>query len=361
MKTELKVLLYLKRNGQDKEGLCPLMGKITIKGEINSTAQFGCKIKVEPKLWNATSQRCTGKSKTAISTNREIETLLLRLRGKFDELCDTGTIVKADDVKAFSQAMATVQLTLMKIINGYNEEYASRVGVNRNISSYKHYQRLHCLLLEFLKAKCKVSDVPVQRLDIDFIEAFDLYLRIEKKHKPKTRLGFFKCLNAIMNSAVRHSILPYNPFKGYEAEKPEERIKYLSMDEIKSIMSVQLDKPNRKFTRDMFIFSCFTGICYCDLCNLKQSNLFKAEDGSLWIRTMRQKTDTPENVRLMDIPIRIINKYKGMAAGEKLFPMLTHGSITQHLKKIAALCGIKRNITFHLARHNKYFYQLKMN
>lgn len=352
MKTELKVLLYLKRNGQDKDGLCPLMGKITIKGETNSTAQFGCKIKVSPTLWNATSQRCTGKSKAAITTNREIENLLLRLRGRFDELCKTSDTVTADNVKTFSQAMASVQLTLMKIISEHNEEYASRVGVNRDKSSYKHYLRLHCLLSEFLKAKYKVSDVPVQQLDLDFIEAFDMYLRIEKKHKPNTRLGFFKCLKAIMNAAVRRGILPYNPFKGYEAEKPEEKIQYLNMDEIKSIMSVQLKKPNQKFTRDMFIFSCFTGICYCDLCNLKRSNLFKAEDGSLWIKTTRQKTGTAENVRLMDIPIRIINKYEGTATGEKLFPMLTHGSITLHLKKIAALCGIKRNITFHQARHS---------
>lgn len=351
MKTELKVLLYLKRNGQDKEGLCPLMGKITIKGEANSTAQFGCKIKINPALWNATSQRCTGKSKVAITTNREIEGMLLRLRGRFDELDKTGNIVKADDVKTFSQAMASVQLTLLKIMSEHNDEYAVRVGVNRHISSYKHYLRLHYLVSDFIKVKYKVSDIPMRQLDLDFMEAFDLYLRIERKHKPNTRLGHFRCLKAIMNAAVRRGTLPYNPFKGYVAEKPEEKRRYLSMDEIKSIMSVQLDKPNRKFTRDMFIFSCFTGICYCDLCNLTKSNLFKAEDGSLWIKTTRQKTGTAENVLLMDIAIRIINKYEGMAAGEKLFPMLTHGSITLHLKKIAALCGIKRNITFHLARH----------
>lgn len=351
MKTELKVLLYLKRNGQDKEGMCPLMGKISIKGETNSTAQFGCKIKVNPDLWNATSQRCTGKSKVAITTNREIENMLLRLRGRFDELCDTGNTVKADDVKTFSQAMASVQLTLLKIMGGHNEEYASRVGVNRHISSYKHYLRLYRLVSGFIKMKYKVSDIPVRQLDLDFMEAFDLYLRIEMRHKPNTRLGHFKCLKAIMNAAVRRGTLPYNPFKGYMAEKPEEKRRYLSMKEIKSIMSVQLDKPNRKFTRDMFIFSCFTGICYCDLCNLTKANLVKAEDGSLWVKTVRQKTGTPENVRLMDIAIQIINKYEGIAAEEKLFPMLAHGSITLHLKKIAALCGINRNITFHMARH----------
>ena len=41
-----------------------------------------------------------------------------------------------------------------------------------------------------------------------------------------------------------------------------------------------------------------------------------------------------------------------MAADGKLFPMLTHGSVTFHLKKIAARCGISRNVTFHQARHS---------
>lgn len=78
MKTEFKVLLYLKRNGQGKDGLCPLMGRIMIKATGNSTTQFGCKIRVDPKLWNATSQRCTGKSRMAIATNRAIDKMMLQ-------------------------------------------------------------------------------------------------------------------------------------------------------------------------------------------------------------------------------------------------------------------------------------------
>lgn len=351
-KTEMKVLLYLKRNSQDKNGDCPLMGKITVKGETNSTAQFGCKIKVNPKIWNATSQRCTGKSKVSVSTNREIENMLLRLRARFDELCNSGNPVKAGDVKNFSQAMASAQMTLMELVEIHNNAYAFRVGVNRSAASYKHYRRVKVLLSEFLKKKYKVSDIPVRSLDMEFIEAFDLFLRIEKKHKASTKLGHLKCIKAIMNDALRRGCLPYNPFKGYAAEKPEEVRRHLSMDELKRVMSVHLDKPNQKITRDLFVFSSFTGICYCDLCNLTQKNIYKAGDGRYWIRTKRQKTGTVENVMLLDIPLSIIRKYQGVAAGGKLFPMLTHGSLTFHLKKIAARCGINRNVTFHQARHN---------
>jgi hypothetical protein len=76
METQMKVLLYLKRNEQKADGFCPLMGKITVSGKKNSIAQFACKINVNSHIWNSTSQRCTGKSNEAISTNREIESLL---------------------------------------------------------------------------------------------------------------------------------------------------------------------------------------------------------------------------------------------------------------------------------------------
>jgi len=98
MKTEMKVLLYLKRNEQGNEGLCPLMGRISIKGRYNSTAQFSCKMKVDSQKWNATSQRCTGKSKAATSANREIEKMLLLLRYRFNELVEDGRKFSAEDL-----------------------------------------------------------------------------------------------------------------------------------------------------------------------------------------------------------------------------------------------------------------------
>ena len=101
----------------------------------------------------------------------------------------------------------------------------------------------------------------------------------------------------------------------------------------------------------MFLFSCWTGICYCDMRSLTAANLVRADDGSLWIHTERQKTGTPECVRLMEIPLKIVEKYKGMDSNGKLLPMLTKESMNRHLKKMSVMCGINRPISFHQARH----------
>ncbi len=351
MKTEMKVLLYIKRSGQDKDGLSPLMGRITVKGKQNSIAQFSCKLKVNAKLWNATAQRCTGKSKMTVMANREIERTLLLLRQRFNELKDIKEVVSAEEVKNAYQGLAEAQDTIMKLFTEHNEEYALRVGVNRSVTSYYHYTNTYRHLATFLKDKYRLSDMPVKQMDENFIEDFDMYMRTVKRFMPKTILGHVNRLKSVMMLAVFRGIIPFSPFKGYRPQKPEFKQMYLTEEELGKFANMTYDTPNRNFTRDMFLFSCWTGICYCDMRALTEKNLVKAEDGSLWIHTERQKTGTPECIRLMEIPLAILEKYKGMDTGGRLLPMLTKESMNIHLKKMAVMCGINRPISFHQARH----------
>ena len=211
MKTEFKVLLYLKRNGQDAEGLCPLMGRITVKGKTNSVAQFACKFKVNPNLWNATSQRCTGKSKVAVYTNREIEKMLLLLRQRYNELLDMKADITAEEIKNTFQGIATAQATLLGLFREHNEEYALRVGVNRKENSFYQYKNTYHHVAGYITDKYKVSDIPVKALDGSFIESFELYLRIDKGMQTGSSIGHVQRLKHIVQTAVYRGILSFNP------------------------------------------------------------------------------------------------------------------------------------------------------
>ena len=352
MKTEIKVLLYLKRNGQGKDGLCPLMGRIMVKGTVNSVTQFGCKIKVDPKLWNATSQRCTGKSRMAVTTNREIDRMLLLLQRRYNELAEISDDITAAQIRDAFQGMAEKQVTLMGLFRENNEEYALRVGVNRAPNTLYLYKNTYRLVEGFLKERYKVSDIPFKALDESFIEAFELYLRIDRKFQTGTSIGHVQRLKHIAQIAVNRAVVPFSPFKDLSPMKPGQKQMYLTREELDKLMGTTFDTPNRNFTRDMFLFSVFTGICYCDMRNLTEKNVVRDYEGNLWIETRRQKTGTPENVRLLDIAVKIMEKYRGMAPEGKLFPMLTKESMNIHLKKMAVQCGIDRNLSFHMARHS---------
>lgn len=112
------------------------MGRITVKGKTNSVAQFAYKFKVNASLWNATSQRCTGKSKAAVHTNREIKKMLLLLRQRYNELLDVKADITAEEIKNVFQGITTAQATLLGVFREHNEEYALRVGVNWKENSF---------------------------------------------------------------------------------------------------------------------------------------------------------------------------------------------------------------------------------
>lgn len=115
-------------------------------------------------------------------------------------------------------------------------------------------------------------------------------------------------------------------------------------------MQKEFATPRLEAVRDIFIFSCFCGLAYIDVANLTQDNIVSM-NGKMWIMTRRQKTNIPSNILLLDIPLMIIDKYKGKTTKGKLLPILSNQKMNSYLKEIADLCGIKKNLTFHLARH----------
>lgn len=103
--------------------------------------------------------------------------------------------------------------------------------------------------------------------------------------------------------------------------------------------------------RDLFIFSCFCGLAYSDVTNLRQENIRKSFDGNLWIMMKRQKTNTDVNVPMLDIPKMILKKYKGKLPDGKILPVISNQKLNAYLKEIADVCGIKKNLTFHCFWH----------
>ncbi len=168
---------------------------------------------------------------------------------------------------------------------------------------------------------------------------------------PNTILGIMRHTRKMIKLAINEGIISRDPFEGYAPERPQAKQKYLTREELHRIMTTQLDHPSRYITRDMFLFSVFTGLAYRDVCNLTPEHIIKADDGVLWIKTSRQKTGTPCEIPLLDIPKQIIEKYRGIAKDGKLLPMLSCGRLNKNLKVIAKLCKIERRLIYNCGRH----------
>ena len=151
--------------------------------------------------------------------------------------------------------------------------------------------------------------------------------------------------------ALHRNIINRHPFADFGTEKTTLQNKSLNSEELERLVSTPLKSATQRFIRDMFVFSVFTGISYADLKKLTWKDIIKESDGSLWISSERQKTKTAFNVKLLDIPIQIIEYYEGLADNDNVFPVMSLGQVNVGLKRIARHCKINRTLTYHMARY----------
>ena len=342
-----KVSFYLKKK-VSRNGLCPVMGRIAIGKDM---AQFSCKLEANPDLWDTQAGRVNGKSHHARTVNREIDKINVSLNSKYMEIVSIKGQATASEVKNACQGIASSQETLLKLFREHNETFEKRIGVNRAKNTYLNYQIGYISLEQFIKKKYHVSDISIRQLDYSFIENYDYYLRIDCRLKPGTVSNRMTYLQKMIKISISKGIITHNPFWGYQAIRPRPIQKYVPIEELKKLMNTPLKNSTLNFTRDIFVFSCLTGLSYIDLYNLSNHQIINGNDGSLWLNISRHKTGNESKIPLLEDALQLIKKYKGTGSGNKVFPMKSSSQINRQLKTIATLCGIEKRLTFHMSRH----------
>lgn len=309
------ILFYINRTKVRKDGMCQLLCKVSIDA---ASAQIGTKVTVDPSIWNAEG-RAEGRSRNAVEVNKAIDVLTEQIKGHYKQINESLGFVTAEMVKNALKGIGQKPLTLLALFREHNEEFHKRVGKDRTKESYESYVRSYNHLEAFVQTKCEQQDVTLRSLNRDFYDKFDLYLRQDCGLAQKTVHEHLYRLKKMTKRAVSQGTLRCDPYGKLYPELPKRKSRHLKLDDLKKIMERQPQKRNLQRVRDWFIFCTFTGLCYADLRRLSESHITQAGDGSWWIHIDRQKTDTPSAIRLLDIPLQIIEKYRSERRGDKIF------------------------------------------
>ena len=338
----------MKRNAPKKNGLIPVMCRITVNGKIS---QFSCKLDVEEKTWNIELGRVSGRSTVAQETNRMLDKIRVGINKAYQDICDKDNYVTAEKVRNVFLGMGMNHETLLAVFRQHNEDYEKQVGKIKSLRSYWKYCIVYKHLEEFIKQRYKVSDIALKELAHAFITDFELFLRTEKNHCNNTVWSYMMPFRSIIFMAINNGWLQRDPFYAYSITKEETKRGFLSKEEINLLIKGTFKKPSYTLIRDLFIFCTFTGLSWTDMANLTKENLQTSFDGHLWIKTNRQKTGTESNIRLLDVAKHIIEKYDGMTDDNKLLPVPCYVNCKNSIKVIAKKCGIEKNVTWHMSRH----------
>ena len=302
----VKVSFYLKKSEADADGMCPVMARLNV-GKY-SEAAFSVKLRVPQSMWY--SGRASGKSVKAKEINNRLDEIRAMALSVYAELSAVRDGVTAGDVKSLLLGMAGEQATLLGYFRTFIENFAKRVGVNRTEGSLRSYRNAYKHVERFLLEKYNLSDIPFSALNRSFIDDYDLHLRTDCHLAPGTIINLTVQLKIIVGEAIADGIITVYPFAGYEPVRPKQKKRYLTAEELQRIMTTPLHKSHLYLTRDMFLFSCYTGIPYSDMKNLSKEHLSLADDGTWWIRSSRKKTGIEFEIPLLDLPLHIIEKYR---------------------------------------------------
>ena len=348
MKSIFRVVFYLRSNYVNKEGKTSVMLRIYLNNERLSLGSTG--ISVKSSQWDKEKERIKGRTTEALNTNLQLDNIASGLQSIFRRI-EMSDVVSLERIKSEFLGKKEEIDTLMELFEKHNGDVAKQVGVSVGKATLQKYNVCKRHFLEFLEKQYKRSDLKLTELTYVVIREFDLYLRTEVGQNPNTATKTMKTFKTITLLGQKMGVLLHDPFMNHRFHIEPVNRGFLTDEEILLIAHKQINIPRLELIRDIFIFSCFTGLAYIDVSNLTPDHIVTLGDKQ-WIMTQRQKTSVETNVLLLDIPKAIIAKYGGKTyRNGKLFPMLTNQKTNSYLKEIADICGIKKNLTFHLARH----------
>ena len=343
-----KVSFYLRSNYENKEGKSPVMLRIFLGGEMTN---FGTtKIFVKKFLWSNATSRLRGRTTEALSVNAALDAISTTLYGIYRKY-ENDESLSLDLIRTVYFGKNREFTSFLPVFDKFLEDIKQRVGKTICADSLQKYSVLRRHFAEFLMYKYSRKDIGLNEFTPAVVQDFHLYMSTVAGCAYNTSVKKVKTLKTITIYAQKRGFLLHDPFVDHHFHMEPVDRGFLTDEEILRIANEDLGIERLELVRDIFIFSCFTGLAYIDVANLTPDHIVTMDDKQ-WIMTKRQKTSVETNVLLLDIPRAIIAKYSHKTYRDgKLFPVLTNQTTNSYLKEIADLCGIKKKLTFHLARH----------
>lgn len=311
---------------------------------------------IHPLEWNAVKGQARGSRKEMAQLNTYLEQIRSRLTECYQELQLKKKLITARGIKSLFLGSDDNQYTLTKLVAYHNETMKTVLA----IGTLKNYETTEKYILEYLRSKKGTSDIYLSEINYQFIIDFELFLRNHQPadhQKPMQNNGVMKHLERLrkmLTLAIKMELMTKDPFSKYSLHFEKVEREFLTESELSTVENKKFSIERLQITKDLFVFSCYTGLAYVDLMKLTPDKINLGIDKQYWITTKREKTKNPVRVPLLPKALAIIQKYENhpkVVSNGTLLPHISNQKLNGYLKEVADICEIKKNITFHLARH----------
>ena len=343
------VCFYCRETKVNKEGLAPVEMGINYQGErffINTSIRY------KPLLFK---KETSGKSVTNL--RKALILMEQRVRGYESECLADGEAITIQGIKDYIRnGYQRPGKTVKAMFDGFFTQLSKKLD-NGNIiqSVFNKYARVRDLFYEQTGIDRRK---PATSITVGMVNEFCDW--IDATYKNSTSVGMKTKLKTIMTYGRDNGYMKINPFQ-QKILKKEVQIIPLDEEELDRIMTKDLSSlPRLERVRDLFIFSCFTGLAYCDTQKLEPEDISE-QDGTYYINKERAKTGVKFMVVLLPEALAILKKY------DWRLPRISNQRLNSYLFELETLCRIDKHLHFHLSRHtcecmflNKYGFKTEV-
>ncbi len=351
MNNSFSLLFYIKKCKADKSGRANIYLRITMDGQ---RAELSIRRKVLVDKWNSDMNMARGSSDESLGINRYISTIKNKIYTIEQRCVSEGKPVTAISLRDSYLGKDSDKRMLLEIFEEHNKKVDKLVGSDFAAGTAERYKTAKKHVSEYIQKEYRVKDVLVKSVDHKFISGFEYYLKTEKNCGHNTAIKYITNFKKIIRIAFANDWIDKDPFLHWKAKLKTVDREFLTEEEIQKMVEKELHTERLDQVKDIFIFCCFTGLAYADVKKLSKDDIVIGIDGDKWIKIKRTKTDTRSNIPILPTAEAVIEKYDDYShssSEDRLLPVLSNQKMNAYLKEIADLCGINKNLTFHLARH----------
>lgn len=347
MRYSFNILFYIKRRQPLKSGNHSILCRITFNG---LSCVFSTGLSVKLTMWDCRRRRVRGRNEEAKRINQLLEEIRFSIYEAYMRLRRDSTYITPQEIKSAFWGRNSTSDGVLKLFEQHNQEFGQMVGVSRCKSTLYKYRYVCNHLKNFITAHYHSSDIPLNRVDVNFIRDFHGWLIKEVKCGVNTTWLYMLAFKHILTFAVNRRLIATNPFCGYRLRSEQTHRNFLMKQEIKRMIDVDVENPTEALVRDAFIFSCFTGLSYSDIKALRSTDII-GEGSNMYIAVHRIKTHTSINIPLLRITTELIRRYNPNDSSLSIFPIPSNYWCNTILAKLTKRAKIAKRITFHVARH----------
>lgn len=342
------ILFFIKRKKLLKDGTASVFVRVTF-GKLSAEVATGKS--VLPSQWVATKGRAKGNTLKNKQINAFLDQMEYTLHDLTLQIQREGKQVSAKEILNRYKNLNSPKTGILALYAEHNQELKELIGITVALGTYKRHETSMKLFQEFLKNKYQTKDVAVNDVDLDMLLKYQHYLMTVRKNNNNTTVKYLRNLGKVLNLAVIRKLIVSSPLEEMKLKIEPVDKGFLTKAELTKLSERKFEVHRLEQVRDVFLFCCYTGLAYVDVHSLSENDIVE-DDGVIWIKKARHKTNVMCHIPLLNPAKAILEKYMPLLAGTgKLLPVLSNQKMNAYLKEIAAIVGIDKDLTTHLARH----------